>query len=63
MKNPTAAKSGAPPKPEPDDKEQSKRFIETAKELEADKNAENFERAFKTILPAQKADKQEGKNE
>jgi hypothetical protein len=39
------------PKPEPDDAEQSARFIETARELEADKNAEQFEKAFDTILP------------
>ena len=39
------------PKPEPDDKEQSDRFIETAKELEADKNAENFERALGILTP------------
>lgn len=39
------------PKPEPDDKEQSERFIETAKELEADKNAENFERAIGVLVP------------
>lgn len=51
------------PKPEPDDKEQSERFIQTAKELEADKNAEAFERAFGIVVPPQsseqeKADKQ-----
>lgn len=53
MKNHTDAKS-VKPKPEPDDKEQSARFIETAKDLEADKNAENFERALKTIVPPKK---------
>ena len=40
------------PKPEPDDKEQSQRFIDAAKELEADKNGEAFERAFTTIVPS-----------
>jgi hypothetical protein len=50
-------------KPEPDDKEQSERFIQTAKELEADKNAEAFERAFGIVVPPQsseheKSDKQ-----
>jgi hypothetical protein len=49
------------PKPEPDDKEQSERFIEKAKELEADKNAENFERAFKIIVPPNKPNESEGK--
>jgi hypothetical protein len=39
------------PKPEPDDKEQSERFIETARELEADKNAEHFERALGVVVP------------
>ena len=36
------------PNPKPDDPEQSKRFIETAKEREAD-DAEALDRAFKTI--------------
>jgi len=35
---------------EPDDKEQSQRFIDTAKELGADENNEAFERAL-GILP------------
>jgi hypothetical protein len=39
------------PVPKPDDAEQSKRFIETAKELEAD-DAEVLERAFKRVAPA-----------
>lgn len=33
-------------KPKPDDKAQSKRFVETAKELEADASGKKFERAF-----------------
>ncbi len=41
----------ADPKPKPDDKEQSKRFIEKAREIEADECGEAFERAFKKILP------------
>ena len=39
------------PNPETDDKEQSERFIETAKALEADKNTELFERAIGTLIP------------
>lgn len=44
------------PKPEPDDKEQSERFIETAKELEADKNADEFDRAMTVIIPSKPAE-------
>lgn len=44
---------GRKPNPPPDDAEQSKRFIDTATEVEADdKNA--LERAFKKIAPARK---------
>ena len=38
-------------KPKQGDKEQSKRFIEKARELEADESDEAFERAFKKIIP------------
>jgi hypothetical protein len=40
----------------PDDPEQSKRFIETAKKAEADESAEGAERAFKKVTrkPAKK---------
>ena len=38
-------------KPKQDDKEQSKRFIEKARELEADETGETFERAFTKIIP------------
>ncbi len=41
---------GRKPAPKPDDAEQSKRFIETAKEVGAD-DAEALERAFKKIVP------------
>ena len=37
--------------PEHDDKEQSQRFVETAKLLGVDENGESFESAFKTINP------------
>jgi hypothetical protein len=41
------------PKPEvePDDKEQSQRFIETVRKLESDESGYIFEDAFKSILP------------
>jgi hypothetical protein len=34
--------------------ERSRRFIETAKQLEADETGERFERAFKKIVPPKK---------
>jgi hypothetical protein len=34
-----------------DNKEQSKRFIEKAREIEADEDDERFERAFEKIVP------------
>lgn len=37
------------PKPEPDDQEQSRRFVEMAKLLEADRNSDAFEAALSTI--------------
>lgn len=39
-------------KPKPDDKEQSKRFIETARELEADESGKEFERVIKKVFPS-----------
>jgi hypothetical protein len=42
------------PKPKPDDKEQSQRFVETAKALEADESGKVFERAFKKVARPQK---------
>ena len=38
---------------EHDDEEQSRRFVETAKELGADESGEAFERALSSISPAQ----------
>jgi hypothetical protein len=35
----------------PDDPEQSKRFIDTAREVEADETEEGAERAFKKVVP------------
>jgi hypothetical protein len=37
---------------EPDDPEQSKRFIETAREIEVDETGEAFRRAFEKIVPS-----------
>ncbi len=39
------------PARKPDDPEQSKRFIEKAREIEVDESGEAFERAFKKIIP------------
>jgi hypothetical protein len=50
------AKASAPkpkrakPKPKLTDKEQSERFIETARTLGADENGEHFEKLAKTML-------------
>lgn len=38
-------------KPKKDDPEQSQRFVETAKELGADKDEKSFEKALKIITP------------
>lgn len=35
--------------PKPDDKEQSKRFIDKAKELDSDESGKAFDRALKNI--------------
>ena len=42
------------PNPPPDDAEQSKRFIEIAREVEADGSKEEFDRAFKKVAKPQK---------
>jgi hypothetical protein len=39
------------------DKEQSKRFIEQARELGADESGKKFERAFKKIVPRKRKGK------
>lgn len=39
------------PKPKPDDAEQSKRFVETARELEADESGESFLDAIDAVVP------------
>jgi hypothetical protein len=38
------------PRPKQDDPEQSKRFLEAAKEAEADETKEGAERAFKAVV-------------
>ena len=38
-------------KAKPDDKAQKERFIEKARELEADESEAEFERAFKRVVP------------
>lgn len=50
-----ATMSAEKSKPEPDDKEQSARFIETAKRLGADKGKEAFEKAIGKIVKKKKA--------
>ena len=45
------------PKPAADDPEQSKRFIETAREHETDESPEAFERAFKKVAGPKKPSK------
>ncbi len=45
------------PKAPPDDPEQSKRFIDMAREIGADASAEKFERAFRKVARAERAPK------
>lgn len=47
-------------RPEPDDKEQSARFIETAKRLGADKGKEAFEEAIVKIIKKKRISKTQG---
>ena len=42
------------PKPKPDEPEQYKRFLETAEEVEADKDPKSLERTIKKIAPLPK---------
>jgi hypothetical protein len=43
------------PKPPPDDPEQSKRFIEAAREIGTDERPEEFERVFKKVALSKRA--------
>jgi hypothetical protein len=47
------------PTPKPDDPAQSKRFIETAKEVGADEDTDALDRAFKKISPADRRSSKE----
>lgn len=42
-------------KPEPDDKEQSQRFVETARELGADESGKTFEMAIVSTIAKKKS--------
>ena len=44
-------------KREPDDKEQSARFVETARQLESDESGKQFARALRRIAPKKAAKK------
>ena len=44
------------PKRKPDDEAQSKRFLEAAKEAEADETEEGADRGFKKAAPIRKKD-------
>ena len=44
------------PKPKPDDPEQSKRFIEGAREAGVNEDPKAFERAFKKVVRSKKGD-------
>jgi uncharacterized membrane protein len=50
-KKPTPAPKETSQKP--DDPEQSRRFIEAARQIEADETGEAFRRAFEKIVPPQ----------
>ena len=43
---------------QPDDPEQSKRFIETAREIGTDESPEAFDRAFKKVVSSRRATKE-----
>lgn len=47
------------PTPEPDDKEQSQRFIEDAKRLEADEDGDAFMKAMTVLAPSKDKPKPE----
>lgn len=47
----------------PDDPEQSKRFENTARELEADKNREKFEKVLGAIVPTKNPPNHKGQEE
>ena len=52
MKTKKKMETAKQPAPKPDDPEQSKRFIEAARQIEADESGEAFRRAFEKIVPS-----------
>lgn len=48
---------GRKPKPKPDDPDQSKRFIEAAREAEVDETEDGAERAFKKVAQAKRKER------
>ena len=44
------------PTPKPDDPEEYKRFLETAEEVEADKDPKAFDRSFKKVTHQRERD-------
>jgi hypothetical protein len=51
------------PKPEPDDKEQSERFKETARQLETDESGEAFDRAFGVVTSTKNTGKKDAEKD
>lgn len=49
-----AMSTKAKPPPKRDDPEQSKRFEETAREVEADESGKDFQRAIKAVVPTKR---------
>jgi hypothetical protein len=47
------------PTPTPDDPEQSKRFIEAAREAQADETEEGAKKAFTRVVPPRKSPREE----
>lgn len=45
------------PKPTADERAQHARFVEMAREVEADESPESFDRAFKRVVPSPKDEK------
>jgi hypothetical protein len=49
-------------KPKPDDPAESKRFIDMAREIEADESPEAMDRAFKKVVPSKPPARQDQKS-
>jgi hypothetical protein len=52
---------GRKPAPKPDDPEESKRFIDMAREVEADESKGALDRALDKVVPKSKSDSQKQK--